>query len=152
MPIYFHTARGKYGFLSNFAPYGVEFDGQWYPTAEHYFQAQKFVGTPVAEQIRTTATPKEANALGRHLQLPLRTDWEMVKDDIMLTVLRRKFAMHKDLQKQLLATENEDLIEDDVTNEYWACGANGKGRNRLGQLLMQVRKELRSRGKPEQEP
>jgi N-glycosidase YbiA len=144
MAIYFHTARGKYGFLSNFAPYGVEFDGLWYPTAEHYFQAQKFAGTPLAEQIRSAATPKEANTLGRHSRLPLRADWEAIKDEVMLTVLRRKFAMHKELRKLLLATSGEELIEDDVTNEYWACGANGKGKNRLGQLLMQVRQELRS--------
>ncbi len=144
MPIYFHTARGKYGFLSNFAPYGVEFAGQWFPTAEHYYQAQKYAGTPVAEQIRTAATPKEAYRVGRSAQSALRADWEEIKEAIMLTVLRRKFAMHKELQKQLLATGEEELIEDDVTNAYWGCGANGQGRNRLGHLLMLVRNELRS--------
>lgn len=143
MPIYFHTARGKYGFLSNFAPYGVEFEGQWFSTAEHYYQAQKYASTPLAEQIRLTATPKEANILGRNANLPLRADWEEVKEEIMLTVLRRKFTMHKELQKQLLATGEEELVEDDVTNEYWGCGIKGKGRNRLGHLLMQVRDELR---------
>lgn len=146
MPIYFYTARGQYGFLSNFAPYGVEFEGQWFPTAEHYYQAQKYAGTLVAEQIRTAATPKEAYRLGRSSQSALRADWEDVKEKIMLTVLRRKFTMHQELGKQLLATGEEELIENAVINAYWGCGANGKGRNRLGQLLMQVRDELRQAG------
>ncbi|HKC73877.1 MAG TPA: NADAR family protein, partial [Chloroflexota bacterium] len=43
MTIYFYSTREKpYGCFSNFSPHGFELDGVWWPTSEHYFQAQKF--------------------------------------------------------------------------------------------------------------
>ena len=45
-------AREKYGCFSNFSAHGFELDGLYWSTSEHYFQAQKFPGTPDAEQIR----------------------------------------------------------------------------------------------------
>ena len=46
MPIYFYGVRTKiYGCFSNFSPHGFELDGYWWPTNEHYFQAQKFATT-----------------------------------------------------------------------------------------------------------
>jgi len=52
MKIYFYHTREKYGCFSNFSPHGFELDGLYWSTSEHYFQAQKFPGTPDAEQIR----------------------------------------------------------------------------------------------------
>jgi N-glycosidase YbiA len=39
---------------------------------------------------------------------------------------------------------NEELIENTST-DYWGCGTNKTGRNKLGQILMEVREELRSK-------
>ena len=44
MAIEFYSTRGPYGAFSNFSPHGFELDGHWWPTSEHYFQAQKFAG------------------------------------------------------------------------------------------------------------
>ena len=44
-PIYFYGQTGPYACFSNFAPYTFELDSQYWPTVEHYFQAQKFAGT-----------------------------------------------------------------------------------------------------------
>jgi hypothetical protein len=65
MTIYFYGTRDKYGCFSNFSPHGFELDGVYWPTSEHYFQAQKFAGTPHADQIRQVKTPKDAARLGR---------------------------------------------------------------------------------------
>ena len=35
------------------------------------------------------------------------------------------------------------LVEHTVNDHYWGDGGDGSGKNRLGQLLMQVRDELR---------
>ena len=43
MTIYFYTKTDKYGEFSNFSKHGIEMNGQWWPTVEHYFQAQKFL-------------------------------------------------------------------------------------------------------------
>ena len=36
------------------------------------------------------------------------------------------------------------LVEHTTNDSYWGDGGDGRGRNMLGQLLMQVRDELRS--------
>jgi predicted NAD-dependent protein-ADP-ribosyltransferase YbiA (DUF1768 family) len=47
MPTLFYNQREQpYGCFSNFSPHGFTLDEIWWPTSEHYFQAQKFVGTP----------------------------------------------------------------------------------------------------------
>ena len=60
MTIYFYTTTDDFGFFSNFSRHGFELDGEYWPTVEHYFQAQKFAGTRYEAQIRRAPTPKEA--------------------------------------------------------------------------------------------
>ncbi len=146
MTIYFYRARHKpYGCFSNFSPHGFELDGVWWPTSEHYFQAQKFARTPFADQIRQAPTPREAAKLGRRRSLPLRPDWEAIKDQVMLAGVLRKFETHADIHAVLLATGEELLVENAPRDYYWGCGADGSGQNKLGQVLMNVRAVLRSR-------
>jgi hypothetical protein len=147
MPIYFYNACEKpYGCFSNFSPHGFELDGTYWPTSEHYFQAQKFVGTPHAEIIQCAKTPKQAATLGRQRTRPLRSDWEEVKDEVMRRAVLRKFETHIDIRAILLATGDEPIIENAPSDYYWGCGADGSGQNKLGQILMEVRAVLRSRG------
>lgn len=147
MPIYFYsTQENEYSFLSNFAPYGFELDGTYWPTVEHYFQAQKFPGTPYADKIRQASSPKQAKTLGRSRDVPIRQDWESVKEDLMRKAVRRKFETHADIRQLLLETGDETLIENAPNDSYWGCGRNGKGKNRLGHILMEVRAALRDSG------
>src|SRR5579871_1586392 len=98
MPVYFYSTREAYGEFSNFARYGVAMDGQWWPTTEHYFQAQKFEDPAYRETIRNAATAKRAAELGRSRAMPLRDDWELVKDDIMYCAVLKKFLTHQKLR------------------------------------------------------
>ena len=141
--IYFYSQReGPYGAFSNFSPHGFELDGQWWPTSEHYFQSQKFAGTPHADEVRHAKTPKEAASRGRERRRPLRTDWEDIKEAVMMRALRAKFAAHPDLRDLLLATADKPIVENAPRDYYWGCGADGSGRNRLGHLLMELRRSL----------
>lgn len=144
MTIYFYAPREvPYGCFSNFSRHGVELDGLWWPTTEHYFQAQKFAGTPLAEQVRLATHPKQAAELGRNRAWPLRSDWETVKDTVMLKAVRCKFETHSELRQLLLDTGDEEIVENAPSDYYWGCGADGSGKNQLGQTLMQVRAILR---------
>src|SRR5579859_8026383 len=146
MTIYFYKQDEKpYGCFSNFSRHGFELDSAWWPTSEHYFQAQKFAGTPYVENVRIASSPKAAAELGRDRKLPLRPDWEQVKDDIMRKAVLRKFETHADLRATLLGTGHEDLVEKTTYDYYWGCGTNGTGKNMLGHILMQVREILRNR-------
>lgn len=144
MTVYFYSAREvPYGCFSNFSPHGIQLDGAWWPTVEHYFQAQKFAGTPFVEKIRLAYSPKHAANMGRDRKLPLRRDWEQVKDSIMLKAVQRKFETHKEQCELLIATGAEELVENAPSDYYWGCGADGTGTNKLGKTLMQVRDILK---------
>lgn len=150
MAIYFYLPREEWGFLSNFSAHGVELDGLYYPTVEHFFQAAKFTETdPLhAEAIRGARKPRDAANMGRDRGHPLRSDWESVKDDIMRRGVRCKFRTHPEIRELLLATGDEELVERSPVDYYWGCGENGTGLNRLGAILMEVRAELRAEPPP----
>ena len=144
--IAFYRAGDEYGELSNFAAYPIFVRGKRWPTSEHYFQAQKFAGTPHAEEIRRAKKPRIAADMGRDRKRPLRRDWESVKDSVMLDALRAKFTQHADLRELLLATDDAELVEHTANDSYWGDGGDGSGKNRLGQLLMRLRDQLRAAG------
>jgi ribA/ribD-fused uncharacterized protein len=143
MSIDFYSARGEYGCFSNFSRHGFELGGRYWPTSEHYFQAQKFVGTEHEEQVRLSRTPKDAALAGRDRKRPLRVDWESVKDEVMRRAVRKKFETHGDIREVLLGTAEQELVEAAPGDSYWGCGKDRGGKNRLGQILMEVRSELR---------
>lgn len=142
MTIYFYSVREPFGEFSNFSPHGVEMEGQWWATTEHYFQAQKFEDTAYREQIRNASSPKQAAELGRSRAVPLRTDWEAIKEDVMYRAVRAKFQTHPALKTLLLSTGSAEIIENAPGDYYWGCGKDGSGKNRLGHVLMRVREEL----------
>ena len=146
MAIRFYNADDEFGFLSNFSPHGFELDGQFWPTVEHFYQAQKFAAPETREAIRRSHTPGGAKRLAWRRQYPIREDWDQVRDEVMQRALAAKFAAHPALADALLATGDEELVEASPTDRYWGCGADGSGRNRLGELLMELRETLRAAG------
>lgn len=142
--IRFYSTTGEYGCFSNFSAHSVFLKGKRWPTTEHYFQAQKFPDTPHEEEVRMAKKPMLAASMGRDRKRPLRSDWESVKDAIMLEAVRAKFTQHEELTAILLGTGDALLIEHTANDNYWADGGDGSGKNRLGEILMQVREELRT--------
>jgi len=144
--IFFYSTKDAYGEFSNFAAFPIEIDGRTWPTSEHYFQAQKFAGTEHEELFRTTPSPMTVAKMGRDRKRPLRADWDEVKDGIMQEAVRAKFRQHPRLAAMLLETGNAEIVEHTENDAYWGDGGDGKGKNRLGQILMQVRAELSRAG------
>jgi len=141
--IRFYRLNEPYGEFSNFSPHPIELKGQIWPTSEHYFQAQKFAGTRHEEAIQQAKSPMIAARLGRSREYPLRADWESVKDVIMREALEAKFNQHPVLRSLLVGTGNAELIEHTTNDNYWGNGGDGSGRNRLGELLMDLRTQFR---------
>lgn len=137
--------KGKYFFLSNFYAVPVDYDGITYQNNEAAFQAAKcFVSGDPDETVRLrkrfeNLDPSSAKRLGR--KVPLREDWEEVKDRVMYEVCCCKFDQNSDLLEKLLKTGDEELIEGNTWGDriWGVCG--GSGQNRLGKILMQIRKE-----------
>ena len=145
-PITFYERGQPYFEFTNFAEFPILLDGKTWPTSEHYFQAQKFVGTPYVEQIRNLPRPRDAFDLSRQPQVSqwLRSDWEQVKLHVMHKALQAKFSQHSHLRDMLVKTGDRQLIEHTTRDSFWGDGGDGRGQNHLGKLLMTVRSELSS--------
>lgn len=142
MTINFYSTYGKYGCFSNFSRHPIAVKGYLWMTSEHFFQAQKFAGTQYEAAVRDCDGPGDAARMGRDRSLPLRKDWETVKDDVMREAVMAKFSQHEDLKKTLLSTMDEKLVEHTERDYYWGDGRNGSGKNMLGKILMETRQLL----------
>lgn len=131
---------GPYEFLSNFhrMPDGT--------TLEHHYQAAKTHNEVQAQFVMNSLTPAVAKRRGR--AVTMRPDWEEVKRDVMLRLLRARFEKEP-YRSMLLATDDAYLEEGNTWHDqYWgSCTCTrhwqAEGQNWLGKLLMQVREELR---------
>lgn len=139
MAIYFYSCEKPYGGFSNFSKHSFELDGKLWQTSEHYFQAQKFINTVHLDEVHQANTPRKAAQIGRDRSLPLRSDWEEVKEDVMMKALEAKFRTHQDLYNVLVETGQSEIIEDSPIDYYWGVGKDRSGKNRLGVLLMVLR-------------
>lgn len=136
--------RGPYRWLSNFHLCVVEYQGLDYPSTEHAFQAAKCTNMHEVMAIRAAPTCGAAKRMaGPGGIITLRHDWEQVKDQVMYEVCLDKFTRHADLREKLLATGDEALVEGNTWGDtYWGV-CRGKGANKLGEILMRIRREIR---------
>lgn len=140
--------EGVYCFLSNFYCANCEFDREIYPSSEHAYQAAKTLDRQERLLIQKCPSPGSAKRAGRNVTL--RKNWDEIKNQIMLEIVRNKFTRHEDLKKDLIATGDAILIEGNTwhDDEWGICfcdSCNGRGHNMLGTILMQVREELKNK-------
>lgn len=147
-----NSFRGENYFLSNFYNAQVLFEGAFYNNNEAAFQAAKMKNPADRKNVmfdcdgmRLAFTQMPAKYAKRHgRRVTLRDDWENIKYDVMLAIVRDKFTRHTELKAKLLATGNEPLEEGNTWGDRTWGTVNGVGQNLLGKILMQVRDELRS--------
>lgn len=146
--IRFYETNKPYGCFSNFADFVVEIDGLIWPTSEHYFQAMKFTDVAYRETIRSAPKAFEAARLGRDRSQPVQDDWNEAREAVMRKALKAKFEQHDDLRAILVSTNGALIVEHTANDAYWGNGGDGSGRNRLGELLMEVRDSYSAEGIP----
>lgn len=126
--------------LSNCYPADFELDGQLWPTVTHYLEAQRVSNLELKQPIRLA--PDAASATNLAKRGSAREDWNAVRDDVMRRALDAKFRQNAECRAFLLNTRETDLVENAPWEYYWGCGADGRGRNRTGELLMELRLTL----------
>jgi len=141
MAIKFYKIKDPHGYMSNYSRHRFFVYGRWWNCVEAPYQAMKTFDKAEQDVIWQAGGSNEARLLGQ--KVTLRPDWDEVKDIVMKECLVAKFLQHKDIRDQLLATGDEELIEDSPIDYYWGCGKDGSGKNMLGKLLMEVREELK---------
>merc|ERR1711974_268340 len=94
--------------------------------------------------IQEAPTARAAFEMARRpeFQKLIRPDWGNVKDGIMSQALEAKFTQHPQLRGYLVSTGSRKLVEHTSNDSYWADGGDGSGKNRLGELLMDLRSKL----------
>ena len=165
----------NFGYLSNLfckkhmKQFNLEIDGKKWNSVEHYFQAQKFLGTDntdyieYADLIQKASTPYIAKILAsqkitggytwrvklntiiqkyKEKGVSIRPDWDIIKNDVMLKAVYAKFQQNTTLKDKLILTGDDILIEHTTRDSYWGDGGDGSGENKLGNILMRVRAML----------
>lgn len=133
----------KYSWLSNFQVASIEFEGAIYPSVENAYQAAKLSNREERGTF-TWCTAGQAKRRGRKIQI--RDDWESIKVDIMLDLVRKKFKIPR-FRQMLLNTGDSDIYELNTWGdvEWGVIYVDGilVGKNLLGKILMQVREEIK---------
>jgi ribA/ribD-fused uncharacterized protein len=141
--IYFYSTKPEYREFSNFHEASFTLDDKEWPTVEHYFQAAKFQNNPeYQEKIRRAASPAAAKKLGASKTVPIRSNWDTFRIEVMRKAIEAKFSQNEDLMEKLLETGNRNLVEASPTDTFWGIGKSKKGQNMLGKLLMELRSKL----------
>jgi len=130
--------------LNNWSAHAVKIWDNYFPTVEHAYHYRKFADTQseIAEEVRTSPSPWAAMQLARSHEEHIRSDWHKVKVGVMLEILRAKVDQNQDVKNCLLSTGKKHIFENSPWDTFWGCGADGKGENTMGKLLMKVRDEI----------
>lgn len=127
-------------FLSNFYPCKVPYQRRTYKNSEAAYQAQKTLNLELREEFEDLFA-RDAKKKGRMIEL--RKDWEDVKDKIMYQICYSKFVNNPRIARKLINTGNAELVEgNNWYDTYWGV-CNKVGLNKLGQILMKVREEVK---------
>ena len=84
--------------------------------------------------------------MGTTRQIKLRSDWEEVKDNVMMFALRSKFDQYPELKQLLLSAAGNSLVEHTENDNYWGDGGGGSGLNRLGILFVELKENYLNEG------
>ena len=131
---------GENYFLSNFYEAPVIWEGIKYGNNEAAFQSAKIVDKKLRKEF-ASLDPSSAKRKGRHV--PLRSDWEKVKYDIMYDICFAKFSQNDELKRRLLSTGEQHLEEGNTWGDRIWGTVDGVGQNHLGKILMKIREKLK---------
>lgn len=130
--------------------------GVYYNCAEQYMMAMKaslFENYDTLDAIMGTSNPKEQKALGRQVKNFNADKWNAVAKDFVFKANLAKFS-DDTLKRLLLDTGDKEIVEASPYDTVWGIGmsetdpnrfdkSKWRGTNWLGEVLMQVRAELR---------
>jgi len=146
---FFKSKEVPYGVLANFTESKIHVAAEGdrkeatFASAEHYFQAMKFEHSPKDfADVAAAKNAKDAAKIGRDHTRPLRSDWDVVKDECMYKVCLAKFKQDRKLWDLLIGTGDKKIVERSPKDGYWGDNADGTGLNMLGVILMRVRERL----------
>ena len=150
----FGGIHSRFNFLSNFYHDTITYENIPFDDIEHAYQyakARKFDDVDTSERILSARTPSDAKRIGASVHGFKPKVWDKVREDVMLKLLRIKFAPGSDMATKLVATAGKSLAEAGQSVTF-SIGMSLNNRdlfktdkwtkNVLGKLFMKVREEL----------
>jgi ribA/ribD-fused uncharacterized protein len=150
------------GWPSNWHPSPFVIDGISYRCGEQWMmwcKAKQFGDEPSMRAILAATSPREQKALGRKVANYNDEVWKSVSRDLLYVGLLEKFRQNPELLGELLATDNDVIVEASPKDFLWGIGLASDhpdatrpdqwpGKNWLGEVLMRVRATLRGSSSP----
>jgi ribA/ribD-fused uncharacterized protein len=133
--------RKQYDYLGNMYIIPVCYRGIQFEASEIAYVYSKCANKEQAHQIAILGDPYEAKKLGKSVQLI--ENWNKRKVKIMHEIVYAKFSQNPMIASKLAALEGDIVEENTWGDTFWGV-CNGTGDNYLGQILMQVRKTLKT--------
>jgi ribA/ribD-fused uncharacterized protein len=146
----FRTTTGEFGPLSNMAPdFPIFVMNLRIPTAEALYQACRFPDEPEIQRLIVDQhSPMTAKMKSKKYRGQTRKDWDNVRVNIMRWCLRIKLSQNWSRFGAVLdKTQERQIVEESTKDDFWGAKpqADGTlvGKNVLGRLLMELRREYR---------
>jgi ribA/ribD-fused uncharacterized protein len=147
------------GPFSQWYPTEFTVDGVTYTCAEQYMMHQKaitFGDLETSQKIMETSSPHSQKKLGRSVRNFDAIMWDGISYDIVKRGNVAKFEQNPILMTELMETYPTTLVEASPYDSIWGIGmgvneakktpkSEWKGENRLGNVLTEVRNQLRDR-------
>ena len=128
---------GEYRFLSNMTKVIIDCGKYKFPSVENAYQAMKY--SEEYWDVFERCSPLDSKKVSSEAILP--DDWHVNKYDYMFEFNREKYK-NPHFKQLLLNTGNKYLEETNWWRDtYWGV-CNGIGENKLGEILMEIRKSL----------
>jgi ribA/ribD-fused uncharacterized protein len=140
-----------FGELGNMSPHRIEYQGKRYKTAEALFQALRFDAEEIKEAIRTCPSPMTVKMIAKKYRHEMVVEPRSQQDlENMRLVLRLKMDQNPEARRILLATKDQEIVEDCTNRNGGSAKFWGKalvdnewvGDNWLGRLLMDLRGQI----------
>ena len=140
-----------YGWLGNMAPFPVMYKGKKWLTIEALFQALRFEDEKIIEEIRLQKSPMGAKMKAKKNKLLIVVE-PMSENDLenMRMCVKLKIEQHPKLLMQLLATNDQIIIEDigkrnGERHKFWGAKEVNdvwEGENMMGKIWMELRNNI----------
>lgn len=157
--ICFYRETEEYGFLSNRLESPFEYAGIHFSSSIQFLSYHKvmlFGQRRVGQKILEEKDPVEMKKMSSTAGIENFRDmlWDVTGEGIAQRGIRAKFQQHPDLAEKLIQTEGKILAYCTPLDDMWGNGLNisnpecsiissWKGKNLLGKVLMEVRKQMR---------
>ncbi|VDM19446.1 unnamed protein product [Wuchereria bancrofti] len=129
---------------------------RWYYSTEQYYMYHKALSagdSETAEQIANERDARKIKMFSRNIKNFERETWNKISSDVMRRGNFAKYTQNPLLRKKLFYTYGSTLVECSPTDLEWGIGldinepdalspSKWRGKNKLGQILTEIREEL----------